>query len=303
MVNPSFVNLTDATGAQAVVAPHLGGWLLRYARPMPGHGLVEALHFDQAVVDRYPKEMWAGNPLLFPLVSHNRVGTSTNTYAWAGREFAMPQHGFARRVPWNVVEQSQDAVKMEITDTLGTRANYPFQFRHRFTYRLEAGRLHWRQVVENTGEEPMPFSTGVHPYFAVPLRPQGRREECYVEIPACRQLKVVGEFDRFEPEPFAAQRWSVAQDVAGTMFLSDLARRELALVDPSSRLRVVLNWEAASQHQFAALWSRTTDAPFYCLEPWTALPNSFLRREGELIVLPPGQSFRAAMWMDLQTIS
>jgi galactose mutarotase-like enzyme len=244
--------------------------------------------------------MWAGNPLLFPLVSHNRVGAKANAFGWAGKEFSMPQHGFARRVPWRIVGQNSESVTMEITDTPATRQNYPFQFRHQFTYWLEAGRLHWRQIVENTGTEPMPFGTGVHPYFAVPLTARGCRQDCFVEIPSCRRLTAVGEFDRFDSQPFPAEHWSVAHDVAGTMFLSDLSRRELALVDPTSKLRVVLNWEAAPQHRFAALWSRTTNAPYYCLEPWTALPNSFHRPDGELVVLRPGQMFEAAMWMELQ---
>ena len=299
-MNPTFVNLTDATGALAVVAPRLGGWLLRYARSLAPNGLVEALHFDQAVVDRYPKEMWAGNPLLFPLVSHNRSGTRANTYTWAGREFPMPQHGFARRMPWKVVEQTPALVTMEITDTPDLLESYPFQFNHRLTYRLEAGRLHWRQAIENKGDEPMPFSTGFHPYFPVPLSSQGQRQSCYVDIPNCRRLTAQGEFDRFEAGPFPARPWSVAHDVADTMFLTDLSRRDLSLVDPISRLRVVLNWEESPQYRFVALWSRGTESPFYCLEPWTALPNSFLRPAGELIVLPPGQTFRAAMWLEVK---
>ncbi len=91
------VTLTDSEGTTAVVAPELGGWLLRYARKLPEHGSVEALHFSQAVVDRYPREMYAGIPVLFPLVSNNRTGDKEHHYEWNGRLFEMPQHGFARR--------------------------------------------------------------------------------------------------------------------------------------------------------------------------------------------------------------
>jgi len=66
MHEDKFIQLNDTDGSLAVIVPELGGWLLRYARPTR-HGLVDALHFEQAVVDRYPKEMWAGNPLLFPM--------------------------------------------------------------------------------------------------------------------------------------------------------------------------------------------------------------------------------------------
>ena len=44
MHEDKFIELKDATGALAVIAPELGGWLLRYARPTAKHGLVDALH-------------------------------------------------------------------------------------------------------------------------------------------------------------------------------------------------------------------------------------------------------------------
>src|SRR5262245_45926592 len=102
MPERQWITLTDGEGATAVIAPELGGWLLRYARKTPKHGFVEALHFAQAVIDRYPREMYAGNPVLFPLVSNNRAGDKEHHYEWNSTLFEMPQHGFARRSKWSV---------------------------------------------------------------------------------------------------------------------------------------------------------------------------------------------------------
>ena len=75
-------------------------------------------------------------------------------------------------------------------------------------------------------------------------------------------------------------------------------------MDPASALEIVLNWEAAPQHRYCALWSRNTESPFYCLEPWTALPNSFTRAvPSEVTLLAPAQSFRAAMAIELRESS
>jgi len=52
----------DHCGAQAVIAPELGGWLLRYMRLLSGLGYVDGLYCTQEVVDRYPNQMYAGNP-------------------------------------------------------------------------------------------------------------------------------------------------------------------------------------------------------------------------------------------------
>src|SRR5947208_12314975 len=118
------VALTDSEATTAVVAPELGGWLLRYARKTPKHGVVEALHFSQAVVDRYPREMYAGIPVLFPLVSNNRVGDKDHHYEWNGKVFEMPQHGFARRSRWSIREQTPVSVQLELTDTEASRVEY-----------------------------------------------------------------------------------------------------------------------------------------------------------------------------------
>ena len=304
MPDKNFVTLTDTDGTMAVVAPELGGWLLRYARPTPKHGLVEALHFSQAVVDRYPREMYAGSPVLFPLVSNNRVGEQEHHYEWDGKVYEMPQHGFARRSKWAVIARSATSVTMELTDTEATRGSYPFGFRHCLTYALAGGRLSWEQVIENRSETPLPFSAGFHPYFALPLTPKSERAACFVEIPESKRMTPVGKFDRFTAEPFPAQNWSVQEDVAGTMFLGDLKKRELILVDPGSELEVILNFEEAPQHRFVAIWSRSTGEPFYCLEPWTALPNSFARaKDHELILLEPKMTFRAALWMELRPMA
>lgn len=286
-----------------MVAPELGGWLLRYARPLAKHGLVEALHFSQAVVDRYPRDMYAGNPVLFPLVSNNRVGEQEHHYEWNERVFEMPQHGFARRLKWQVVAQTPASIAMELADHETTRLNFPFGFRLRLAYQLARGRLHWEQVIENTGSDPMPFSAGFHPYFQVPLTARSERGACFVEIPEARRVTPVGQWERYTLKPFPAQNWSMQEDVAGTMFLTELQKRELIVVDPVSELEVAFNFEEAPQHRFVALWAKSTETPFYCVEPWTALPNSFSRtKDREVILLEPRQTFRAAMWMELRSL-
>lgn len=300
MTDHTFVTLHAEDGSIAWIAPHLGGWLLRYARLLPDRGLVEALHCSQAVVDRYPREMYAGNPVLFPIVSFNHLPDQEHHYAWNQNIFPLPQHGFARRSPWSVVDQTESSVTMELLDSDQSRAVYPFSFRHRLCYRLDNGRLHWEQVIENSSSEPMPFSTGFHPYFPIPITPSGQRSSCFVEIPDCIRLTPDPKFSSFSREPFPAQNLSVQTDVSGTLFLTGFRRREWILVDPLSRLEIVLNGEDAPQHQFLALWSRNSQEPFYCIEPWTSLPNSISRADTDLVSLAPQSTFRAAFWLQIR---
>src|SRR5688500_18879529 len=162
------ITLRDGSDAKAVIAPELGAWLLRYSRHLPGLGYVDALYFAQEIVDRYPNQMYAGNPLLFPQVSFSHLPGKEHHYEIDGKTFALPQHGFARRSKWKVIDWSESRVTMELLDSDATRGAYPFAFRSEVTYELGDGRLNFRQLVENRGDVVMPFSTGIHPYLPVP---------------------------------------------------------------------------------------------------------------------------------------
>ena len=259
---------------------------------------MEVLHFDQQVVDRYPNQMYAGNPILFPQVSFNHSGGREHHYEWKGQTFPMPQHGFARKSKWRVTKVNETALAMELVPNDETRKVYPFEFRHQIIYELIDSRLHLHQSIENHGTRVMPFSTGLHPYFKVPLLEGSKREDCEVELPDCRLITQHKDWQSWTAEPFAARRISVQDDVSGTMFLTDFANPEIAIIDPASNLKTVLHFDSA-RYPFLALWAKSTAEPYYCIEPWTALPNSFARKETELVLLDPGQTWTAGIWIDL----
>jgi galactose mutarotase-like enzyme len=296
-----FITLRDHAGAKAVIAPELGGWLLRYTRHLPNLGYVDGLYFSQEVVDRYPNQMYAGNPLLFPQVSFSHLPGKEHHYNWNGDTFSLPQHGFARRSKWRVTGVTESRLEMELSDSPETLKAYPFRFRTSITYELNDGRLHFRQKVENRGTGPMPFSTGIHPYLPVPILTGGKRADCLVDLPQGQRFIPDANWNSWRTEPFPAKSLSVQEDVSGTMFLGNLQTREFVLADPGSRVRITLNFENAPRHRYVALWSKSTSDPFYCIEPWTALPNS-LNRKTDLIQLAAGETFEAAMWLDIARI-
>lgn len=296
------VELRDGDTALAVIYPELGGWLTRYARRLPSRGWVDALHHDEAVIARYPQKMWAGSPVLFPHVSYNVAEGQEGRYVLNGTTYSSPQHGFARRVPWAIAERTPSSVTLELTDSELTRPSYPFAFRHQLLYRFDAGRLVWEQRIENRDHQPLPFSAGFHPYFRVPLAGSDRNR-CVVRLPRSRRFHPVEQASSFFDEPLPAQDLSVATDASGTLFLGELGKPEVSLRDEAGGVEVRLNFASQTAYRFLALWAPDTSSPFFCVEPWTALPNSFGRGDGEIIVLQPGESFQASLWMELSEMS
>lgn len=295
-MNPTdnVIHLSDAL-AKAEVRPSLGGWLTRYARQVGELGLVEVIHQDSEVEARYPREMWAGNPILFPLVSFNHLPGADHHYEWNGLRFPLPQHGFARRTPWKVIDQTEASVTVELANDEATLPVYPWNFTCRLTYALRNGRLHAHHEVINRSDSPMPFSLGIHPYLRVP----GPRSECVVRCPRATRFNPVGRSEEYFTEPFPSCDLPLDRDYNATIQLGDFARNECQLVNTANGLALTLNWEEAPVFHRMALWSRTPRDPFFCIEPWSALPNSFSRAEpGEVTVLAPGASWTAGWWLD-----
>jgi hypothetical protein len=75
------------------------GGITRYARNVPVHGWIDALHHDDAAIARYPDRMWAGDSVLFPHVSFNDTQGHEGQDELNSELFQSLQHGFSRRVP------------------------------------------------------------------------------------------------------------------------------------------------------------------------------------------------------------
>ncbi|MBN8809952.1 MULTISPECIES: aldose 1-epimerase family protein [unclassified Sphingomonas] len=109
---------------------------------------------------------WAGRaPLLFPIVGR----LMDDRYRLDGKEYALPQHGFARRQNFALIDQAPDRAVLRLIDNAETRAAYPFAFALDAAFSLKGATLAMDVTVTNTGDVDMPASFGFHPAFAWPL--------------------------------------------------------------------------------------------------------------------------------------
>jgi glucose-6-phosphate 1-epimerase len=85
----------------------------------------------------------------------------------------LPQHGFARKSEWQLVEtpdgdgEEQSSVKLQLADDHRTRELWPYHFRTELTVTLEERSLTVKLDVFNTGDELFSFTAGLHTYVAV----------------------------------------------------------------------------------------------------------------------------------------
>lgn len=101
------------------------------------------------------------SPVLFPIVG----SVWENEYRHEGRTYQLTQHGFARDMDFELVEESSSYLLYRLVDDEETRRKYPFSFSLEIAYRLEGRRIEVTWRVTNRGTEVMYFQIGAHPAF------------------------------------------------------------------------------------------------------------------------------------------
>jgi aldose 1-epimerase len=167
--------LMDTAGSFAEVWPSMGGNCLRWtvaSRKGPMELLYAAPDWEMN-----PIPTRSGTPVLFPFPNRNRNGR----FVWQGRQFQLPIncpqqlhaiHGFACRSPWSVANFDTNANSANLLMVFEPKLNaphvaalWPGEYRLRLNIEFKPTKLSFIAVVQNMGEEPLPWGLGYHPYF------------------------------------------------------------------------------------------------------------------------------------------
>ena len=247
---------------------------------------------------------WTGHaPILFPVVGR----PYRETIRVDGVAYPMAQHGFARHLAFDVVEQSATRAVFALSDSAKTRAHYPFAFRLEIAFSIERATLSVDVRVINPGDAPLPASFGFHPAFAWPL-PYGHAKHDH------RIVFAADEPDRLR---------EIAKDgtIAAETRASPLEGRTLHLRDDLFA-NDALVWNAIrSDHvvygasegpslrvdfpdtPMLGVWTRP-GAHYVCIEPWHGIadPEGFtgdIRDKPGIFEVPVGGEKRIALKVTL----
>ncbi|AUW56811.1 aldose epimerase [Sphingobium sp. SCG-1] len=217
---------------------------------------------------------WTGHaPLLFPFVGRLRE----DRYRVNGAEYTLPQHGFARKRDFTLVESNAVSALFRLEADAATQDNYPFDFRLDMAFALTGTTLAMTATVSNRGDADMPFSFGYHPAFAWPL-PYGAAVEDHrivFEKPEPAPVRKVGD----EPALIAVD--SVPSPVVGKVLAPTYAMFEGdALIWDQLESRS-LTWGAPDTPHlkidfpdtpWLGLWQKP-GAHYLCVEPWAGMAD------------------------------
>ena len=224
---------------------------------------------------------WSGRaPILFPWVGRLFQGQ----YRYAGETYPLGIHGFARKLPFTCTAQGADFATWTLEANEETLAQYPFVFRFSVTYQLVGATLQVTFCVENQDQKPMYFAWGGHPGFNVPLVEGETMADYSLEFSApCRPDRILFSstnvlVDGACPYPLEEEtKLQLSHNLfdEDAIFLRHMAK-EITMKSRKSGRGVSLSYPDMN---YLGLWHMPkTDAPYVCIEPWSALPG----REGVL---------------------
>ena len=187
----------------------------------------------------------------------------------------LPQHGFARKMVFEVRGTSYSEEMTEITIGLRsddeTRRLWPHEFDLEYTVSVSM-KLNLKLVTRNTGKTPFGFSAGFHPYFVI-------RDLSTVRVRGLDGLRFVNGHDM--SEGVQAGDFAVDAEPDHIFTLPAAPKHEFAVTDPSLRRAIAL---VSSGNARTVVWNcgpkvRPADFAeddwkrYVCVEPVTDWPG------------------------------
>jgi galactose mutarotase-like enzyme len=261
------------------VVPERGGIIT-------GFGVLgeELLFLNKETVVDPEKNIRGGIPILFPISGQ----LENEEYEWDGTVYHMKNHGFARNLPWEVIETSADASQASITLCLksnaDTQKSFPFAFELIFTYVLNADGLTIKQHYQNNSDAAMPIYAGFHPYFKTASKCLQYQTDAtsYVDYNDMVRKEINGNLDLTNKKE--------------SFVLMDAKERKISFELPDHKKTITLTY--GDEFQYVVLWQENNQE-FVCVEPWMAMTNELNRKE-ELVMIQPGETLATTMGVSVR---
>ena len=261
-----------------------------------------------SIKDREGKEyLWQGDerywnrqsPILFPFIGRLK----NREFIYEGKTYPMMQHGFARDIEFNCIEEKKDEIWFEIMDNEETYGLYPFKFSLKIGYRLVGNELEVLWEVKNTDNKTMYFNIGAHPGFNCPIDGEADKVGYFLEFNSNGNPKYYGSdagsglrLSKLNELKLENGRSTVTKEYFDetTYIFEDKQISEVSIVKPNGEKYVTVKFDMP----VLAIWSmEKMNAPFICLEPWIGRCDR-IEFNGELvdrecnIVLNAGEVFK-----------
>ena len=257
--------------------------------------------------------LWQGDPAYWAGRAYNLFPTIgrmyKNTYTYDGNEYSLRCHGIARYRAFQLTDRTATKLTFRLTEDEDSLKEYPFKFEFFIRYELKEATLEISLIVKNTDEKELIFALGGHPGFNVPFG-NGAFEDYYLEF--SEKTKVLfhtlseSKFMTGEKLPLPLTE-GVRLPLRHELFDNDAAIlgktcREISLKSKADPRYITVKYPDV---RYLGVWhTPETDAPFVCIEPWSALPATDgvitdLSAKEDMTRLAPGKTYKTSWSIEI----
>ena len=248
------------------------------------------------------KSLWGWHaPILFPHTGKVTDGIIEVDH----KQYPSAQHGYARNMEFQFVEQTENSLILELPSSEETRKHFPYDCSLICTYTLDADSVCHTLTVQNLDEKKMPFGIGFHPAFRIPFDDQHRAEDyCFrfseTESPLCVSCLPLG---LVHGTCYRLGNNINTIPVTEHLFDNDsycmvnLKSRTLSICEKDSPRAVEVE---IGDFPYCLIWSKPGMPRFLCIEPWESLPSfegssSNWEEKPAAAILDPGEAWSTTM--------
>ena len=222
------------------------------------HSLILKENGKEYIWQGNPKIWYGQAPVLFPIIGQ-LIG---DKYRYNGKEYTMPKHGLARKLPFAVKECGGAKAVFSLESDENTLKSYPFEFELLVIFELCGKSLVNTMTVINKTDGEMYFSIGAHPGFNCKVG-----DIIEFEKPETLSTERIDKENLIIPEKFPLIENSREIEITKEIFEPDA----LILSGMNSeKLRIKGENEIEftfGKCPFLGIWAKP-GAPYVCLEPW-----------------------------------
>lgn len=214
-------------------------------------------------------DVWSGKaPVLFPICG----GLKEDTYTFEGKKYTLEKHGYARRIPYEIEEQTESKAVLLAKSNDETKKKYPFDYEFRVIFELTENKLKVTYNVKNTGCGSMYFSVGAHEAYACPEGIESYTVEFEKnEDFHCYKLDgniLLNSYNKILPDGKELPLKEDYFDVDALVFKT-VKSRKVSLKKNGATKRIDVEFPNSN---YFLLWNKYR-AKYMCLEPWCGIQD------------------------------
>ena len=208
------------------------------------------------------------SPILFPIVGKVKGGK----YRAEGKEFELPQHGFARTNNFWLVDATDDTLTFALESNAATLKAYPYRFRLEISYELRGNEVKYIWKVANVDDKPIYFSIGAHPAISCPIAYRENFSDCYLKFnrpeKSARLVLTADGLSHDRIPTLDGTELDLNYDLfkGDALIFDDLQSDEISVCSRKNSKSLTVR---AKDFPYWGIWTPAQGgAPFVCIEPW-----------------------------------